>query len=207
MRYLHEFTAQKLPGGVESMIAYSFFNQGMRLPKNRVQYDLDVLRNSTFSSGRDIPQQLQSNAEVTEGISSHLRSTLRRLPELPDLNQLDGYDQTQLDARQAEIDDLIQLYSNQVSADYKTCRLDKEKLIMLSHLSQQQSMEVLEVNLRLAQVMEANQTQLKTSVEDDLSALHCKQNGNSHPNHARQESRHHSQCSSRRFRQHNTIQC
>jgi hypothetical protein len=153
------------------MIAYSFFNQGMRLPKNRVQYDLDVLRNSTFSAGRDIPQQLQSNAEVTEGISSHLRSTLRRLREattLPDLNQLDGYDQTQLDARQAEINDLIQLYSNQVSADYKTCRLDKEKLIMLSHLSQQQSMEVLEVNLRLAQVMEANQTQLKTSVEDDL---------------------------------------
>jgi hypothetical protein len=29
-------------------------------------------------------------------------------------------------------------------------------------------MEVLEVNLRLAQVMEANQTQLKTIVEDDL---------------------------------------
>jgi hypothetical protein len=62
MRYMHEFTAQNLPGGVESMIAYSFLNQGMRLPKNRVQYDLDVLRNSTFSAGRDIPpQQLQSS--------------------------------------------------------------------------------------------------------------------------------------------------
>jgi hypothetical protein len=108
---------------------------------------------------------------VTEGISSHLRSTLRRLREattLPDLNQLDGYDQAQLDERQAEIDALIKIYSNQVSADYTTCRLEREKLIMLSHLSQQQSMELLEVNLRLAQVMEANQTQLKTIVEDDL---------------------------------------
>jgi hypothetical protein len=36
------------------MIAYSFFNQGMRLPRNRTEYDLDVLRNSVFSAGRDI---------------------------------------------------------------------------------------------------------------------------------------------------------
>ncbi len=156
------------------MIAYSFFNQGMRLPRNRTEYDLEVLRNSVFSAGRDIPQQLQSSVEVTGGISSHLRSTLRRLRDattLPDLNQLDGYAQTKLDERQVRLKSmpyLIKIYSNQVSADYATCRLDKEKLIMLSHLSQWQSMEVLEVNLRLAQVMEANQTQLKTIVEDDL---------------------------------------
>jgi hypothetical protein len=112
MRYMHECTAQMLPGGVESMIAYFFFNQGMRLPRNRTEYDLEVLRNSTFSAGRDIPQQLQSNAEVTEGISSHLRLTLRQLREattLPDLNQLNGYDQAQLDERQAEIDALIKI--------------------------------------------------------------------------------------------------
>ncbi len=80
--------------------------------KEQRQYDLDVLRNSTFSAGRDIPQQLQSNAEVTEGISSHLRLTLRQLREattLPDLNQLNGYDQAQLDERQAEIDALIKI--------------------------------------------------------------------------------------------------
>jgi hypothetical protein len=47
--------------------------------------------------------------------------------------------------------------------------LEREKLILLSHLSQQQSMvEVLEVNLKLAQVMEASQIQLKTGVKDDL---------------------------------------
>ncbi len=136
MRFLDENTRKRLPGGVESMIAYSFFNQGMRLPRNRTEYDLDVLRNSVFSAGRDIPQQLQSSAEVNEGISSHFRSTFRRLREattLPDLNQLDGYDQTKLDERQAETDALIKIYSNQVSADYATCRLEKEKLIMLSH--------------------------------------------------------------------------
>jgi hypothetical protein len=50
---------------------------------------------------------LQSSAEVTEGISSHLRSTLRQMRDatsLPDLNQLDSYDQNKLDKRQAEID-------------------------------------------------------------------------------------------------------
>jgi hypothetical protein len=55
---------------------------------------------------------LQSSAEVNEGISSHLRSTLRRLRNattLLDLNQLDGYDQRKLDERQAEIDALIKL--------------------------------------------------------------------------------------------------
>jgi hypothetical protein len=45
MQYLDENTEKKLPGGVESMIAYSFFNQGMCLPRNRTEYDLEVLRN------------------------------------------------------------------------------------------------------------------------------------------------------------------
>jgi hypothetical protein len=36
---------KRLPGGVSSMIAYSFFNQGSRLPRNRMEYDLEVLRN------------------------------------------------------------------------------------------------------------------------------------------------------------------
>jgi hypothetical protein len=168
MRYLHEFTAQMLPGGVESMIAYSFFN-----PRNRAQYDIDVLKNSTFSAGRDIPQQLQSSAEVTEDAFppicvQRLDDCAKQQPFLISTNWMVMIRLNLMNARLKSMLCLIKIYSNQVSADYTTCRLEKEKLIMLSHLSQQQSMEVLEVSLRLAQVMGANQTQLKTIVEDDL---------------------------------------
>jgi hypothetical protein len=40
-----------------------------------------------------------------------------------------------LDERQAEIDALLHMYSEQISKDYQACRLDKERLILLSHLS------------------------------------------------------------------------
>jgi hypothetical protein len=48
MRFMHEHTEKRLPGGVESMIACSFFNQGSCLPRNRAEYDLEVLRNYVF---------------------------------------------------------------------------------------------------------------------------------------------------------------
>jgi hypothetical protein len=46
MHYLHKNTVKNFPGGVESMMAYSFFLQGQSLPKNRTMHDLTVLRNS-----------------------------------------------------------------------------------------------------------------------------------------------------------------
>jgi hypothetical protein len=79
MRFLHENTAKNFPGGIESMMAYSFFLQGQSLPKNRTQHDLTVLRNSVLTSGDDIYQQLTVNAEVVDGLSAQMRSSLKRL--------------------------------------------------------------------------------------------------------------------------------
>ena len=75
-----------------------------------------------------------------------------------------------LDERQAEIDALLSIYTEQITKDYHACRLDKERLILLSHLSQQQSLEVLEAeaHLQLARVMESNQIHVKQSVEREL---------------------------------------
>ena len=73
-----------------------------------------------------------------------------------------------LDERQVEIDALHSIYTEQITKDYHACRLDKERLILLSHLSQQQSLEVLEAHLQLARVMESNQIHVKQSVERDL---------------------------------------
>ncbi len=84
MQHLHNCKGQYdyIPGGVESMIAYSYFHQGGGVPQNRTERDLRVLRNTVFPAGSDLPDQLlRVNAEVTEGISTHLRSTFRRLRE------------------------------------------------------------------------------------------------------------------------------
>ncbi len=70
--------------------------------------------------------------------------------------------------RQAEIDVLIGIYTEQITKDYQACRLDKERLILLSHLSQEQSLEVLEAHLQLTRVMESNQIHVKQSVEREM---------------------------------------
>ena len=123
-----------------------------------------MLRNTVFHAGSDLPDQLRTNAEVTEGISTHLRSTLRRLRELttmPSIDKLGDMTAEQLDERQAEIDTLLEVYTEQISKDYQACRLDKERLLLLSHLAQEQSLEVLESHLHLTHVMESNQIHVK----------------------------------------------
>jgi hypothetical protein len=112
---------------------------------------------------------------VTEGISTHLRSTLRRLREitaLPSIDRLGDMTAEQLDERQAEIDALISLYTDQISKDYQACRLDKERLILLSHLSQEQSIEVLEANLKLARDMGSHQIHVTQTVEQEIMRNH-----------------------------------
>ncbi len=84
------------------------------MPRNRTNHDLEALKSTAFSAGNDIPAQLRtSSAEVVDGLSSHLRSTLRRLQKatsLPDYDNLADMDQEKLEVRQSEIDTLIKLY-------------------------------------------------------------------------------------------------
>ncbi len=153
------------------MILYSFFQQGGGVAPNRTEQDLRMLRNTIFPAGSDLPDQLRVNADITEGLSTHLRSTLRRLREMtvmPSIDKLENMTAESLDKRQAEIDALLSLYTEQVTKDYHACRLEKERLILLSHLSQQQSLEVLETHFQLTRVMESNQIHVKQSVEREL---------------------------------------
>ena len=171
MQELHSLKGryEYLPGGVESMIVYSFFQQGGGVAQNRTEQDLRMLRNTIFPAGSDLTDQLRVNAEVTEGLSTHLRSTLRRLREItvmPSIDKLENMTAESLDERQAEIDALLGIYTEQITKDYHACRLDKERLILLSHLSQQQSLEVLEAYLQLTRVIESDsrETECRTGV-------------------------------------------
>ncbi len=89
---------------------------------------------------------------------------------MPDYDNLADMDQDKLEVRQSEIDTLIKLYTDQITRDYKinAFRLQKEQLFLLSHLSQQQSIEVLEVNLRLQQALDTTQIRLQKQTEDEL---------------------------------------
>jgi hypothetical protein len=150
------------------MIVYSYFLKGGEIPQNRTERDLKVLRNT---AGSDLPDQLRVNAEVTEGIFTHLRSTLRRLrgiTALPSIDKLGDMTTETQDERQTEIDALIGIYTDQITKDYQACRPDKERLILLSHLSQEQSVEVLEAHLQLTRVMESNQIHVKQTVEREV---------------------------------------
>ncbi len=113
------------------MIVYSFFLHGSVMPRNRTNHDLDALKSTVFSAGKDVPAQWRINAEVVDGLSSHLRSTLRWLQKatiLPDYDHLADLDQERLEERQSEIGALIKLYTDQITRDYNAFRLQKEQL-------------------------------------------------------------------------------
>jgi hypothetical protein len=109
---------------------------------------------------------------VVEGLSAHLKATIRRLKNattLPDYDHISDMNQDQLDERQAGIDTLIKLYTDQVTRDYNMFRLQKEQRVLLSHLTQRQSIELLEVNhSRLSQMIDLNTESLKVSIDEEV---------------------------------------
>jgi hypothetical protein len=112
MRYLHERGGNNLPGGIESMVTYSFFAQGQSLPQCRTRHDLYVLRNTVFPAGLDLHFQIQDNKESVEGLRSQQRTSLKRLKEandLPSWDKLVDGGQEMLDKRQEDIDSLLKL--------------------------------------------------------------------------------------------------
>jgi hypothetical protein len=76
--------------------------------------------------------------------------------------------QDEIDAKQAEIDALLKLYKDQISLDYDTFKLQKERVIMLSHLAQRQSADNLELNLRMTKIAQTNEIQLNDEVENKI---------------------------------------
>jgi hypothetical protein len=76
--------------------------------------------------------------------------------------------QDQVDERQADIDTLIKLYTDQVTRDYNMFRLQKEQLVLLSHLTQRQSIELLEVNLKLSQMIDLNRKGFQVSMDEEV---------------------------------------
>ncbi len=111
-------------------------------PKNRTEYDLEILRNTVSSSGDDIEDQLRNSSDAVDGLSSQLKKTLKKLETLcalPNLYELSDMEQEEFDAKQAEIDACLKLYKDQTTLDYDAFKLQKERVIMLSHLAQRQS--------------------------------------------------------------------
>jgi hypothetical protein len=75
-------------------------------------------------------------------------------------------DQAKLDEWQSEIDALLKIYSTQIAKTIMLLDLnEKKKLILLAHLSQEQAVEVLEMNLRASDIMSSNQIHNRTNSE------------------------------------------
>jgi hypothetical protein len=82
MQFQQRNACERLPAGVDTMMAYSFFQQGIGPPKNRTEYDLEILRNPVSSSGDDLEDQLRNSSDAVDGLSSQLKKTLKKLETL-----------------------------------------------------------------------------------------------------------------------------
>ena len=107
-------------------------------PKNRTEYDLEILRNTVSSSGDDLEDQLRNSSDAVDGLSSQLKKTLKKLETLcalPNLYELADMEQEEIDAKQAEIDACLKFYKDQITLDYDAFKLQKERVIMLPDVS------------------------------------------------------------------------
>jgi hypothetical protein len=73
---MHDKSTEALLGVADALMAYSFFSRGSVMPKFRTEHDLKVLRNTVFSAEQFIVQQMQTDKEVVDGLSAHLKATL-----------------------------------------------------------------------------------------------------------------------------------
>ncbi len=82
---------------------------------------------------------------------------------------LKTWSKTRSTAKQAEIDACLQLHKDQITIDYDAFKLQKERVIMLSHLAQRQSADNLDLlNLRMLQIAQFNEIHLTKEVEDKI---------------------------------------
>jgi hypothetical protein len=133
------------------------------LPSLRIQAYVNEKTTEALPGGAD--------KQVVEGISAHLKATIRRLKKettLPDYDHISDMNQHQLDERQVGIDAFIKLYTDQVTRDYNMFRLQKEQLVLLSNLTQRQSIELLEVNLKLSEMIDLNREGLQVSIDEEV---------------------------------------
>ncbi len=121
---------------------------------------MEILQNIVSSSGDDLEEQLRNSSDAVDGLSSQLKKTLKKLETLctlPNLYELAGMQQDEIDAKQAQIDACLKFYRDQITLDYDTFKLQKERVIMLSHLAQRQSADNLGLKLRMAQIAQSNE--------------------------------------------------
>jgi hypothetical protein len=93
---------------------------------------------------------------------------LKEVNDLPSYDKLVDGGQEMLDKRQEEIDSLSKLYTDQATRDYHTSMLDKERLLLYAHLSQQQAIQVLELHGRLAESMDKSSLLIGNTLGDRL---------------------------------------
>jgi hypothetical protein len=148
-------TMNNLPGGIETMVMYSFYLQGQLYPKRRAQEDLEVLKAATLTSDDELCNQFRSEAQQVDTAHTQMRNILYNLQKavtLPEYDELLLKGANFLYERQEEIDKLIALYDIQHQADFTTSKFNASKLTMLAHLAQKQAIETLDLNLRLVEI-------------------------------------------------------
>jgi hypothetical protein len=171
MEHLRKYKQSELPGGLEVAAIYSFFLQGQLSPKERVKADLEVLRATTATDDFDLRSQLASEASNVDTTAAQMRNTLLNLQKictLPEYNDLLMKGKEYLDKKQGEVNSLIALYQTQHQADYATSHLMSSKIIMLSHLVQQQAIENLELNERIVEAYEQSDLNFEVAIAEPI---------------------------------------
>jgi hypothetical protein len=70
---------EKLAGGIECALIYSFFMQHQALPQDRTEDEIMLLKATALASDESIPHQINNSSDTVAGLSMAMRQVRRRV--------------------------------------------------------------------------------------------------------------------------------
>jgi hypothetical protein len=100
-----------------------------------------------------------------------MANTLDKLEDectMPNCTTVQSWSRAQAEARASAVRTTINLYREQATRDYHLLRSTKERNIVLAHLAHKKSLENLDLNARLLQMVQEKESRMETNIGADL---------------------------------------
>ena len=149
-----------LPGGVETAMLFSIFDQSVMDLNRPVSNNLAenaALRAMVTHTRDDSAHQISQMKEGTRGLTKGLVSALQQLnkaTQLPPDHELWNMKESEIEIRRETIAEAIAQYENHIKRDHANMQLLREQTTLMAHLNWEQQVHICDLNERYLRLVE-----------------------------------------------------
>ena len=149
-----------LPGGVETAMLFSIFDQSVMDLNRPVSNNLAenaALRAMVTHTRDDSAHQISQMKEGTRGLTKGLVSALQQLnkaTQLPPDHELWNMKESEIQIRRENIAEATTQYENHIKRDHANMQLLREQTTLMAHLNWEQQVHICDLNERYLRLVE-----------------------------------------------------